>query len=206
MTESDQMKSYDARNGFTGKTLTNSQFSDAWAITEIIHDSINKTGRFAEKLGDFAHAYSRTEKFDPMRAEVIIRDLFKERFGQTMNQQRQALMEREAKLPDTAKAEALRQAKRVKDIIVDGETKPFYRALDHAGYTLAEHLGITETGAKDLMRDAYREAEDRDLYEDGKAWEKEFHLPKRETERQARDAAKQDVEAAPKKARARTRA
>jgi len=185
MNESDQVEHFDVRNGQTGKTLTNSQFSEGLAITEIIRDSINKTGRFAEKLGDFAHAYSRTEKFDQMRAEVIIRELFKDRYGQTMNQQREQLMGREADLPDTAMSDALHQAKRVEEIIRKHETKPFYRALDHAGYTLAEHLGITETGAKELMRDAYRKAEGRELYDDGKAWEKEFHLPKRDAERKS---------------------
>lgn len=183
MTENEKMRLYEVRNGPTGKTLTNSQLSEGWAIAEIMSDSINKTGRFAEKLSDFAHAYSRTEKFDQMRAEVIIRDLFKERYGQTMNQQREKLMEREANLPDSAQSEALNQARRIEDIIKKDETKPFYRALDHTGYTLAEHLGITETGAKELMRDAYREAESRELYDDGKAWEKEFHLPARTAER-----------------------
>ncbi len=41
MTDNTQMEYHDARNGPTGKTLTNSQFSDAWAITEIIRDSTN---------------------------------------------------------------------------------------------------------------------------------------------------------------------
>lgn len=117
MNKSDQVEHFESRIGQTGKTLTNGQFSEGLAITEIIRDSINKTGRFAEKLGDFAHAYSRTEKFDQMRAEVIIRELFKERYGQTMNQQREKLMEREADLPDTAMPDALHQAKRVEEII-----------------------------------------------------------------------------------------
>ena len=33
MTENDQMKLYEARNSFTGKTLTASQFDEAWAIS-----------------------------------------------------------------------------------------------------------------------------------------------------------------------------
>lgn len=33
------------------------------------------------------------------------------------------------------------------------------------------------------MRDAYNKAEGRELYDDSKAWEKEFHLPKRDAER-----------------------
>jgi len=188
MTENDQMEHYNARNGATGKTLTNSQFSEGWAVAEIMHDSINKTGRFAEKLGDFAHAYSRTEKFDQLKAETIIRDLYEERYGQLMKETLDELLAQEAKLPETARPEALRQANRIKEIIEKGETKPFYRALDHAGYTLADHLGITETGAKNLMREVYREEYGRELYADGKAWEKEFHQPVRESARQAREA------------------
>lgn len=186
MTQNDQMKLYQARNGFTGKTLTNGQFDEAWAISEIMKHTICKTGSFIEKLTDYSHAYARTERFDQMKGEAIIRDIFKDRYGQTMNQMRGELIKREANLPDTALPGALQQARRVESIICDGETRPFYRAYDSAAYTLAEHLNITETGAKELMKTAYREAEGKELYDTGKALEKAHHEPAREAAKKQR--------------------
>ena len=70
-----------ARESFSGRLLTNAQFEEAMAITGIIRREIQNSGSFKEKLGDYAHAFARTEKFDVMKAETIIRDLFKARTG-----------------------------------------------------------------------------------------------------------------------------
>lgn len=180
MTHQDKIEIYDLRNGPTGKSLTNSQYSEAWAITEIMRDSIQKTGRFAEKFGDYSHALSRTEKFGQVKGETIVRELFEERYGQTMNQMREELMEREAKSPEDAKEFALEEAWRIETMIRDGDTMPFYRAYDHAAHTVSDHLYITESGAKTLMKEAFREAQGSELYDAGKAWEKQYHAPKRE--------------------------
>lgn len=186
MTKIEPKKYHEARNGFTGKSLTNSQFDEAWAVAEVMHRNIDKTGSFIEKLADYSHAYARAERFDQMRGETIIRDVFKDRYGQSMNDMRKELLAREANLPKTAQSEALEQAHRIEPMIRDGETRPFYRAYDSAAYTLSEQLGITETGAKELMKTAYREAEGKELYETGKALEKAHHEPAREAAKQQR--------------------
>ena len=186
MTQPSEAKPHDVRNGFTGKTLTNGQFDEAWAISGIMERSIGKTGSFIEKLGDYSHAFARTEKFDQLKGETIIRDVFKDRYGQSMNQMREELLSRESNLPKQARTEALEQARRIERLISEGETRPFYRAYDSAAHTLSEHLGITETGAKELMKTAYREAEGKELYETGKALEKAYHEPAREAAKQQR--------------------
>ena len=84
-----------ARESFSGRLLSGSQFGDAMAITEVIQREIWKTGTFKDKLGDYAHAFARSEKFDAMKAETIVRDLFRERTGKTMNQLREELLDRE---------------------------------------------------------------------------------------------------------------
>lgn len=188
MTENKQMKESEAKNSFTGKTLTVSQFDESWAVAEIIHRGIEKTGSFREKLTDYSHAYARSEKFDQMKGETIIRDIFKARYGETMNEMRLDLKKREENPTEDARTEAMKQARRIEPMIRKGETKPFYRAYDHAAYTLAQHLAITETGAKELMKDTFREAEGQELYDHGKAVEKEFHQPVREAAQQVRDA------------------
>jgi hypothetical protein len=172
-----------ARESFTGKTLTDSQFDESWAIAEIMHRSIKRSGSFHEKLVDYSHAFARSEKFDQMKGETIVRDQFKSRYGITMNQMRESLTNRETSLTRDERDGAFDYAQMIVPLISDGETMPFYRAFDYAGGALAEKLDITEVGAKKLMKEAFQEAEGRDLYEVGKAVEKEHHLPKRDAAR-----------------------
>ena len=193
MTENDQMKLWDVKSSFMGKTLTVSQFDESWSVAEIIHRGIEKTGSFREKLTDYSHAYARSEKFDQMKGETIIRDIFKARYGETMNEMRLDLKKREENPAEDARKVALSEARRIEPMIRDKETMPFYRAYDHAAYTLAQHLAITETGAKDLMKETFREAEGQELYDHGKAVEKEFHQPVREAAQQAREAKREQT-------------
>ncbi|WP_386627520.1 hypothetical protein [Sulfitobacter geojensis] len=179
----------EARESFTGKTLTDAQFDESWAIAEIMHRGIKRSGSFHEKLTDYSHAFSRSERFDQMKGETIIRDQFKSRYGETMNQMREGLANREAGLSRNDRDGAFDYAQMIVPLISDGDTMPFYRAFDVAGGGLAEKLNITEVGAKKLMKEAFQEAEGRDLYEVGKAVEKEHHLPKRDADRTTKRAA-----------------
>ena len=179
----------EARNSPTGKTLTASQFDEGSAIAGIIDRGIHKSGGFRDKLTDFAHAYARSQKFDALRGELIIRDLYTVLYGQTMNQTREALMEREAVLRDTGHDQALQYARSIGPKITEGETMPFYRAYDETAVMMARQHSITEAGAKELMKEAYRQAEGRELYDACKELEERHHTPKRE----ARTATKQKV-------------
>ena len=60
---------------------------------------------------------------------------------------------------------------------------PFYKAFDQIGNTLAEKLDITESGAKRLMKDIYRDIEGRELYDTGKALEEKHHRPNQDEQR-----------------------
>ena len=90
----EQERMLEARESFSGRLLTDAQFDEAMALTGIIEREIKKNGAFKEKLGDYAHAFSRTEHFVSAKAETVVRDLFKARTGMTMNQMREELMER----------------------------------------------------------------------------------------------------------------
>jgi len=184
MVKDDPMKYYEARTGFTGKTLTHTQFDEVWSIAGIIKRNIEKTGSFVEKLSDYSHAFARTERFDQLRGETIIRDIFKDRYEISMNQMREDKLERDKNLPENARSVAQEEAYRVLDLIRDGETQPFYRAYDTSAYNVADVLNITESKSKELMKDTFYESEGRDLYEVGKEIEKEFHEPAREAARE----------------------
>lgn len=206
MVKDDPMKYYEARIGFTGKTLTHSQFDEAWANVEIIKRNIEKSGSFVKKLADYSYTFSREEKFDQLRGETILRDLFKDRYEMSMNQMREGFMERERNLPENARSVALEAAYETLDLIRDGETQPFYRAYDTVAFNTAEILNITETKSKELMKDTFYEREGRELYEVGKEVEKKFHEPAREAAREKYSREKANTQAQSKvKTRANTR-
>lgn len=200
MTDNNRNRQKEARASFTGKRLTASQFDESWAIAGIMEREISKSGSFREKLTEYSHAFSQSEKFDALKGETIIRDIFKSRTGQTMNQMRKGLKEREVTLRETGQDQALHHAHSIEGMIKDGETMPFYRAYDLAAVQMAQQHNITETGAKTLMKDAFAHAEGRELYEASKELEQKFHTPKREAERVARQTnRKQTVSRAPER-------
>jgi len=177
-----------ARDSFSGRLLTNSQFDEAMSVTGIIEREIKKSGAFKDKLGDYAHAFARSEKFDAMKAETIIRDLFKERCGQTMNQIREGLMEREQNLTDIQRKQALGHAREVGQMIEQGNKMPFHRAYAQQAQELADTLDITDAGAKSLMKEEFKGSEGKELYDWGKEQEEKYYRPQIEAEKQQRES------------------
>lgn len=174
----------EARESFSGRLLTDAQFDESIAITGIIEREIKKSGSFKEKLGDYAYAFSRTENFDAGKAETVLRDLFKARTGQSMNQMREDLAAREDKLIDREKSTAFENALAVGAMIETGEKMSFNRAFAHQGQMLAEDLGITDAGAKRLMKEEFKAAQGVDLYDWGKELEEKFYRPQIEAEKE----------------------
>jgi len=177
-----------ARQSFNGKGLTEAQFDKAWALSSVLHAEIKERGTFREALTDFSHAFARGEKFDALRAEAVLRDVFTGRYGQSMNQLREGLKANLEGLPETAKARALTAAESIEGMIKEGPTRPFYQAYDAAAVTLSEELTITRDGAKALMREAFKETHGRELGDHGKEIEAAYHKPVREAQIAARKA------------------
>jgi len=121
---------------------------------------------------------------DALKAETIIRDLFKARTGRTMNELRETLVEREEKLTDGQKRAAYDYASGVGEMIEKGNKISFHRAFTHQAQALASELGITDAGAKRLMKEEFSAASGKDLYEHGKAVEEQFYRPQIEAEKQ----------------------
>lgn len=188
MTKIEETRITAARQSFTGSKLSDSQFDESWMLAKIMHRGIHKSGSFREKLTDYSYAFSRGEKFDAMKGETIIRNQFKARYGETLNQVRENLKTREYNIGLSGHEQALDHARMVEPLIREGKTMPFYRAYDQAGCALAAKLNITEVGAKSLMSDTYSKNEGQEFYATGKALEKKFHEPVRAAEQQARQA------------------
>lgn len=177
-----------ARESFSGRLLTDPQFDEAIALTGILEREIRKSGAFKEKLGDYAYAFSRTERFDAMKAETILRDLFKERTGQSMNQMREALVEREKSITDSHRNDAYQRACEIGQMIEHGDKMSFNRAYSHQAGRLAQEIGITDAAAKGLMKDEFKTVEGSELFDWGKELEERFYRPQIEAEKQERDA------------------
>lgn len=184
--EMERVKS--ARESFSGRLLSDPQFEEAMTITGIIEKEIQKTGRFKEKLGDYAFAFARTEKFETHKAEVAIRDLFKERTGMSMNDMRELLVKREETLSDTQKRSAFTAALQVGKMIEEGNKISFHRAFSHEARALGSDLNITDLGAKRLMTQQFEAVNGEKFYDWGKEQEKKFYTPQIEAEKQARKA------------------
>lgn len=189
----------EARQSFTGSRLTDSQFDEAWNIAGILNREIHKSGSFIEKLTDYAHAFARSQRFNAAKGEVILRDLHTARFGETLNQVREGLMAREAVARDVAGDQALHHARTIPEMIKDGPTMPFHQAADRAGLAMARQHGITETGAKKMMAEAFEAAEGRALREVGKELEAQHHQPMREAEWAARRIERAPMRAGPER-------
>lgn len=176
------------RETFTGKRLTDIQFAESMLIADCIRREIEHSGRFKEKLADYAYAFSRTEKFDAQMGENIIRNQFSDRNGQTMNSMRERLVEQEEKIKEDphAKNQALHHARNIETHIKEGNSMPFYRAIDKEAVAFARLTRITETGAKKMMSATFEAETGKKLYDHGKELEKEHYIPKLEAEKAAR--------------------
>ncbi|MEM6680240.1 MAG: hypothetical protein AAF416_23180 [Pseudomonadota bacterium] len=177
-----------ARESFSGRALTESQFHEAFAIADILNGEIAKSGSFREKLTDYAHAFARGERFDALKGEANLRDVYQGRYGETLNATRERLIGAEERLTPTDRTRALVHADSIGKFIENGPTMPFYQAYDRAAVTLAGELNITQTHAKALMKETFKHATGRDLYDDGKMREEAHHRPVREAEIAARKA------------------
>ncbi|OXT01626.1 hypothetical protein B7H23_01250 [Notoacmeibacter marinus] len=176
----------EARESFSGRLLTDGQFNEAVAITGIIEAEIYKSGTFKEKLADYAYAFARTESFDVVKAETILRDLYKARTGQTMNQLRESLMDRESGIDESADELAKEATRNIHAMIKDGDKMPFHRAYDSQAGMMAGELGITQTAARRIMCDVFREEADGELYDWGRELEEKYYRPQIEAEKAER--------------------
>jgi hypothetical protein len=177
-----------ARESFSGRLLTDRQFDEAIAITGIIENEIRQSGSFKDKLSDYSYAFARSEKFDAVKSEAIIRDLFKERTGQTMNQMREDLAKREETVNDQHRAEAYSQACAIGDLMEKGIKMSFNRAYAHQAQQLAHNLGVTDACAKRLMREEFQAVEGAELFTWGKELDETVYRPQIEAEKAERAA------------------
>lgn len=180
----------EARESFSGRLLSNAQFEEAMAITRIIEREILKTGTFKDKLGDYAYAFARSQRMDAQRAENVLRDLYKERTDQTMNQTREALMKREEALGPDDRAHGYEHAVRIGEQVEHGNKIAFSRAYSTEAQSMARDLGVTDSFARRVMAEEFEAAENLQLAEWGKELDVQHFKPQIEAEKAERTRTK----------------
>ena len=182
-----------ARESFSGRLLTNRQFDEAIGLTQIIEREIQKSGSFKEKLGDYAYAFARSERFDAVKSESMLRDLFKERTGQTMNQMREGLVQAQEALSDEQRQNAYQYAVDVGTLMEQGVKVSFNRAVAEQSQKMATELGITDNAARSIMAEEFEAVERQSLWEWGKQLDEEIYRPQIEAEKQERSQTRSGV-------------
>lgn len=177
----------EARESFSGRLLNDTQFAEAIAITQIIEGEIHRTGTFKEALGDYAYTFGRRQRIDAPRAENVLRDLYKGRTGQTMNQTRETLMKREEALTQDEAARGYEHAIRAGERVERGDKIAFSRAYATEAQEFASSLGITHSAARKMMAQEFEAAENMKLSDWGKDLNRQHFEPQIEAEKQERE-------------------
>lgn len=184
----------EARNSFSGNLLTDRQFDDFMAATGMMKRRIEEAGSFIDPLRDLSNAIARNERYiTPDKADTIIRDLFKIRYGMTMNNMLEGLIETENKLFDSEGKPSLEAlpdihyaVEKVSNLVQNGTKMTFHRALSEEAASLASDLGITHFGAKSLIAESVQSTDGRTLSEWGKELDETYYRPQIEAEKKQR--------------------
>jgi len=178
-----------ARESYSGRLLSEPHFNEAMMITGIIEKEIQTTGSFKAVLNEYSTSFARPKKsLSVGNAETILRDLFKDRTGLSMNELREGFQKREENLTQEQKKAAFPYAVEIGTMIEKGDKISFHRAFSHQAKDYAEKLNITDLGAKRIMSEQFEAVQGEKLYDWGKAKEQEFYRPQIEAEKQARSA------------------
>lgn len=187
----------EGRESFSGRLLTDRQYNDFVALVGIIYRRIEETGSFNDPLTDYTNAVARSERFGPVKADTIVRDLFKIVTGNTMNEMREGFLEREKALFDREKNPAEEERRKAYQagvaaarMVETGNKITFFRALNFEAVELAKDLNITHVGARKLINESFEEIEGRSLSDWGKELDEKYYRPQIEAEKKQRAAEK----------------
>jgi hypothetical protein len=138
-----------------------------------------------------------------LKAETIIRDLFKARTSCSMNEMRETFLKREEQLGDVNDPQVHEAMRGIQNRMKDGDKVNFWRAYEHQAGDLAAHFGVTTKAAKRMMSETFRREAGGELYDWGKTLDEEHYCPQIEAERKAREERSQARDGGPSRGPAR---
>ena len=174
------------RESFSGRLLGDTLFDEFSLVTHIVEAEIQHSGTFKDCLGDYAYTVAKRHKMEVQRAENIIRDLYRERVGETMNQTRERLMKREEALTENDRAMGYEHAVRIGERVEHGDKITFSRGYAAEAGAMAGNLGITHVAARKIMAEEFEAAENLPLRDWGKELDAQHFQPQIEAEKQER--------------------
>lgn len=181
-----QTETDNVRESFSARLLTDPQYDEGKSIAHIIKGEIKRSGAFKDKLIDYSHAWARSESFDANRAEKIVRDLFTEINGQSMNQMRESFAAAAENFSDEHKQLAYDLACDSAKLMEQGDKLCFNRVIAFQARKLSDKLEVTDAVAKRLMADEFEKTENTKLFDWGKELDAQFYTPQIEAEKLAR--------------------
>jgi hypothetical protein len=122
-----------------------------------------------------------------------------------MNQLRETLLDQEARLTnaqnrsepnkrqDYQSLAPYQAAVAIEETMEHGDKMSFYRAYSHQASQLAKDFGITEMGARRMMRNAYQASEGKELLDWGKELDDKHYKPQIEAEKQQRSTQRESA-------------
>lgn len=189
--DSEQERLALARDSFSGRLLTETQFDEIVMITRILEREIFRSGSFKNKLADYCHAMSRTERIDPKRIETSIRDIFKDRVGKTMFQLCEDLKTAEDNLSQNDKAEIIKAVEEIEYKMKEGEKITFNRALSETAQEMADRFQIKDITVIKIMAESHNEAQPEgstDFWGYGEQLDEIIYRPQIEAEKSKKSA------------------
>ena len=190
-TQKQQQLLYDARESWSGRLQTDRKFEQRMAYLNIIENEIKHAGTFKKTLNGVAYMISQAENREFPKVESELRDLFSISRGQTMyKMQQEAVARDKGPFTDEQRQTGYQRACEIGTLVENGTKMSFNRAVGDQAKYLAMELGITDTGAKNLMTEEFRAAEGIELFEWGRELDEKYFKPQIEAEKQERENAK----------------
>lgn len=177
----------ETRESFSCRLLTDPQFHEGLAIVSIMKHRIQTEDGFKKAFESFVETYSRTNNIEIMRAQTVLREMFKGITGQTMNQMREDLAKNAENLTDGQRQRCYDAACDIADMMEKGDKLTFHRACSHQAQQLATEFNITASAARRTMSEEFKAAEGIELYDWGKELDEQFYRPQIEAEKAERE-------------------
>ncbi|MEO1143146.1 MAG: hypothetical protein AAFW66_12515, partial [Pseudomonadota bacterium] len=171
--EQDKPDSTEQERAPLQERLTTARNDESHMLAAIIKREIEHSGRFKDKLANYADAYARTDgNISAYAAEEIIREQFRNNWGHDMKDHLDALNQREASLTEQERKKGVEHADRTLTGIREDGLR-WWRAQDREARSMATHYNITEAGAKRIMKEEFKRERGQDLYDVAKTVEQE---------------------------------
>ncbi len=167
-TKPQQAPAPNSRESFYARVMGDALYFEYKSVARIFEREILYSGKFKDKLGNYAYALARSQKCDAAKAETILRDIFKASTGQSMNQMRESLAANLESINDDHRQQAYQSACDIGDLMEKGNKLCFNRAFAAQAQQFARELGITDIAAKRIMSDEFNKVEGSKLYDWGK--------------------------------------